>query len=240
MTWTAAATLKVKTEPRLKLQPIGFWFPVPPGLTTLPAMPPSVENEDPVAENAILAPEGFDPDNPDLDELFNTLLVTGKPAVYARLTDVLPGGIVPGYNMQYQYQCRIRVISEARMLPFHQNATLQAPARIKIMWNPTYRIQGNPITIRRGYQDTTAKGLYNITGLAVGLEKRTNLAAAKGVYTITGKDPTLYKGAALAAGRGTFDLTFPNTDDPSVNYWQALDAQVYGWLRDFYPDWWAD
>jgi hypothetical protein len=63
-----------------------FWFPVAPGVTTLPTAPETVENEYPQPANSIPVEDDFDPQNPPCD-LWD-ILPTDTPAVPETEIDV--------------------------------------------------------------------------------------------------------------------------------------------------------
>ena len=70
--------------------PGAFWFPVPPGASSLPTAPSSVVNVSPAPANTAPLPGGWDPGNPDLVALF-TALPTATPAVHPEELSAAPG-----------------------------------------------------------------------------------------------------------------------------------------------------
>jgi hypothetical protein len=59
------------------------WFPLPPGITTLPSPLAVTVTANPVPANAMAIPSGFDPGNPDLGALFAALPTAAAP-VFAK------------------------------------------------------------------------------------------------------------------------------------------------------------
>jgi hypothetical protein len=70
-----------------------IWFPVAPGVTALPSTPGPTINTTPAPANSATVPSGWDPADPDLDDLF-TELPTGVPPVFPVELDV-PTGLEP-------------------------------------------------------------------------------------------------------------------------------------------------
>ncbi len=85
-----------------------FWFPVAPGVTSLPANPLPTTNAVPLPANAVAVPVGFDESNPDLCELFETILPSGIDPVYPVTVD--PTQSVPPYQETLYYDLRVRVL----------------------------------------------------------------------------------------------------------------------------------
>ncbi len=73
-----------------------IWIPVAPGITTLPPAPTPTTNASPLPVNAATLPGDWDPADPDLPYLFNTILATPSPAVYPLV--MTPGSVFPPYN----------------------------------------------------------------------------------------------------------------------------------------------
>lgn len=63
-------------------QQAAIWFPVPPGVTSLPAAPAITTNPTPQPPNAVAVPANFDPGN--LQKLFGTILPYGVAAVWPK------------------------------------------------------------------------------------------------------------------------------------------------------------
>lgn len=73
-----------------------IWIPLAPGITTLPPSPTPTVNASPSPINAATLPGDWDPDDPDLLYLFDTILATSSPAVYPLV--MTPGSVFPPYN----------------------------------------------------------------------------------------------------------------------------------------------
>lgn len=71
------------------------WFPLPPGITALPATAAVTINANPRPANAISIPNGFNSLNPDLNSLFS-LLPTNEPPIYKKIIN--PSHIVKPYH----------------------------------------------------------------------------------------------------------------------------------------------
>jgi hypothetical protein len=71
------------------------WFPLPPGVTTLPAAAAVTTNAAPRPANAINIPSGFNFNNPDLSTLFASL-PTGQAPVFD--STLSPGTLLPPYR----------------------------------------------------------------------------------------------------------------------------------------------
>lgn len=93
-----------------------FWFPVAPGIETLPPLPTETVNESPLPANGVVAPEGFDVDNPDLCELFDTILPTNTDPVYA--TEVTVDTVIPPYLEIVYYDARVRHYLTLQTFPY--------------------------------------------------------------------------------------------------------------------------
>lgn len=83
-----------------------YWFPVAPGIENLPPLPEETINETSLPANGVLAPEEFDPNNVDLCELFDTILPTDVPPVYA--VEVSPDTVIVPYQEIIKYEFRVR------------------------------------------------------------------------------------------------------------------------------------
>jgi hypothetical protein len=71
------------------------WFPLAPGVSSLPALNVVTTNNNPLPPNAIAIPEGFDPLNVNLSTLF-ALLPTNQPPVFAATLN--PSAIIQPYS----------------------------------------------------------------------------------------------------------------------------------------------
>jgi hypothetical protein len=71
------------------------WFPLPPGVSSLPALNAVTTNNNPLPPNAIAIPEGFDPLNVNLSTLF-ALLPTNQAPVFAATLN--PSAIIQPYS----------------------------------------------------------------------------------------------------------------------------------------------
>jgi hypothetical protein len=181
---------------------------VPPNLQSLPALP-SITTATPAPSNAVAAPGGFDPANPDLEYIFGTLLPLGVPPVHARIVAPVVGKIVPPYHEIQSWDCRVRLVSEPQLLLFEQNARIQAPVTIRLLHEPTYKIKGYPIGARASVRLTAARGQYAITGRSAQLQAPpSRLAAARGTYSITGRNAILSpEPGKITASRGSYVIT---------------------------------
>src|SRR5512142_2410182 len=85
--------------------PSGTFFPVAPG-TTLPAAPAPTTNSAPLPPNAVTAPEGWNPNAPDLCWLFQDILPVGAAAVCP--TELAPTLVFPPYTETVRLDARVR------------------------------------------------------------------------------------------------------------------------------------
>lgn len=108
-----------------------FWFPTPPGLTALPATPPITTNPDPVPPNTVAAPGGFDPLNPDLDNLFNVVLPVNVPPIYPATMEQTVALTIPAYNLLMTWESVLHLRAESVLLDFGPS-TENAPVIIRI------------------------------------------------------------------------------------------------------------
>lgn len=106
-----------------------FWFPIAPGVETLPGLPAETVNETPLPANGVLAPEGFDVQNPDLCELFDVLLPTGTDPVYG--TTVSPTTVIPPYNQIISYDARLRSYITLQSFPYKITNTTNLELKIR-------------------------------------------------------------------------------------------------------------
>ena len=104
------------------------WFPLPPGVTTLPAPSTATTNPNPRPPNAMAIPAGFNPLAPDLAALFAALPV-GLPPV-PRAT-IAPTRLVPPYNVQLSTRGGVRVGGTVRLQTWLP-VTLQTAGGVRI------------------------------------------------------------------------------------------------------------
>lgn len=71
------------------------WFPLPPGVTSLPSTTAVVTNSNPRPANAISIPAGFNFNNPNLSSLFSSLPLSQAPVLEKTIT---PGSVIPPYQ----------------------------------------------------------------------------------------------------------------------------------------------
>lgn len=100
MTWTISTTGIVVSIDALFWGAIdgninNAWFPLPSGVTSLPGLNVVTTNNNPYPANAISIPQGFDPLNVNLSQLFGSL-PTGQPPVPAATLN--PSAIVVPYS----------------------------------------------------------------------------------------------------------------------------------------------
>lgn len=123
-----------------------FWFPVAPGVTSLPANPLPTTNPVSMPANAVAAPVGFDESNPDLCELFETILPTGVDPIYP--VTVNPAQSVPPYQETVFYNLRVRVLSSLETFNYSTGAVTEIvlALRTKFGQGVSYPSQVNILT----------------------------------------------------------------------------------------------
>ena len=120
-----------------------FWFPVGPGITTLPSLPGESINANPRPANSVAVPPGFDIDNPDLCELFDDILPVGTDPVYARQVTV--GAIVPPYFEIVYYDFRVRSLLDVTV--YNYDLTPLTTVDLKVTTNIYFASYPSEVTI---------------------------------------------------------------------------------------------
>lgn len=114
-----------------------IWYPVAPGVTTLPAAPTPTVNASPVPVNAAELPEDWDPSAPDLCYLFQDILSASAPAVFPLV--VTPGSILPPYSETVTVLAITRTVLAVNTVPY----ALVLPPVVKDLRTQTRMINGD-------------------------------------------------------------------------------------------------
>ena len=93
-----------------------IWYPVAPGITTLPAAPTPTVNGSPVPVNAAELPEDWDPAAPDLCYLFQDILPASAAAVFPLV--VTPGSAVLPYSETVPALAVTRAVLAVQAIPY--------------------------------------------------------------------------------------------------------------------------
>lgn len=103
-------------------QETAIWFPVTPGAVILPTADPVATDPSPLPPNAVQAPSGFDPDNPDLCELFEEILPVDVAPVYSSTQDAGVVATPYGLNLNIIALVRTFLAVQAVDYPMEQEA----------------------------------------------------------------------------------------------------------------------
>lgn len=205
MTLTVAPDLSVHVYPVIKTlngeveTPVStnVWFPVPGG-TVLPSAPEVTVNSVFVPVNSIQAPSWFDPDNVDLEQLFNDLVPNNVTAIYPLEldTDIL----VPGQAEIVSVACTLRCVRNV------YTAAYSLTPQITEVTLTTY------LTSESLYFIEAAESAYIVQGKAATLSKITDPRSAAGTFSIEGQNAAFKLSLIRLSGdQGSFYVETPRT-----------------------------
>lgn len=184
-----------KSESYCIPQLTSIWFPVAPGITSLPVAPAPTQNSEPQPANAIQAPSDFDPDNPDLCLLFQDLLPTNTAPVYAQ--EQTASVLGKPYNEIIKIVGRTR--SFLAVTPLNYPLTLSQRE-----WAATARLAFDII----GNQLNASAGSVDLVGsAATTLQYRLKLQGVSGKFILGRPEGTLYPLTNFPVDSGSFALT---------------------------------
>jgi hypothetical protein len=177
-----------------------IWFPVAPGVTTLPAAPAVVVNPAPAAANQATLPPDWSDAAPDLCYLFQDILPTDQGPVF-------PSELTPDYVLEPFAETVVllgitRAVLAVTDLPYalDQGTTaVVAVTRAQMVViiaslsadAGAYSVAGQDATLRVTYALTADAGDYLVTGedaLLASSAPTATLALEGGSYAVTGQD----------------------------------------------------
>lgn len=204
-TLTADAGAFVLTGQVARRAPSGYcsisstalWFPVAPGVTSLPAAPVEVVNAVPLAPNQATLPPDWDDAAPDLCYLFQDILPTGQPPVFP--TEQTVTYLHPAANETVPLLGLTRAVLAVGDFPY--SLTVE-PSTVALVT----RAQ---VSVIVGILDGEA-GAVALAGQDATIRLVISLEADAGDYQLLGEDVNLYSTAptyTLACDAGAFSLT---------------------------------
>jgi hypothetical protein len=165
------------------------FFPVAPGITTLPAVPTPTAAT-PAPANALAAPEGFDPEAPG--GIWSQLPVGTEPT-YAQ--SIAPTALVPVVNERVSLVGATRSVLEVQ----ERNYALVLPTVAveyitKSVIQPFVRLAGDPLSVA-------------ISGQAAALKYTKRIKGAAGAFTTAGFGAGSIRDYRIGTNAGTFALS---------------------------------
>jgi hypothetical protein len=176
-----------------------IWFPVAPGVTSLPAAPAVVVNPAPMAANQTTLPPDWDDAAPNLCYLFQDILPTDQGPVFP--TELTPDYVLEPFNETVILLGITRAVLAVVDLPYalDQGTTaVVAVTRVRMVViiaslsadAGAYAVAGQDATLRVTYGLTADAGAYVVTGedaLLASSAPTATLALEAGSYAVTGQ-----------------------------------------------------
>jgi hypothetical protein len=176
-----------------------IWFPVAPGVTTLPPAPAVVVNPAPAAANQATLPPDWDDAAPDLCYLFQDILPTDQGPVFP--SELMPDYVLEPFDETVILLGITRTVLAAVDLPYalDQGTTaVVAVTRVRMVVivaslsadAGAYAVAGQDATLRVTYALTADAGDYVVTGedaLLASSAPTATLALEAGSYAVTGQ-----------------------------------------------------
>ena len=207
-----------------------LWFPVAPGITSLPAGPAEVVNPAPVAANQATLPGDWDDDAPDLCYLFQDILPVNVPPVFP--VELTVSYLHPPFLETVEAVGIVKtklVVSDlpyALTLPGESVVAVTRAALSVIDYSMTadagsLAVDGQAVDMRQGWAMVAGTGALAITGQDAGLVLYPTavLTASAGALAITGQDagPFLLVADAGALAITGQDATLGDSDPLFAN-----------------------
>ena len=172
-----------------------LWFPVAPGVTSLPAGPAEVINPTPVAANQATLPGDWDDDAPDLCYLFQDILPVDVPPVFP--VELTVSYLHPPFLETVEAVGIVKTKLVVGDLPY----ALTLPGETVVA-----RVRTRLSVI--DYSMTADAGSLAVDGQAVDMRQGWAMVAGTGALAITGQDAdlVLYPTAVLTASAGTLAI----------------------------------
>ena len=188
------------------------WFPVAPGITSLPAAP-TVSTGSGTPANAITAPSAFNPATPG--SIWSTL-PAGQAPSYAK--SVAPTALVPVVNEKVKLVAAIKSVLAVEALDYPltlptASITLVTKAEIQVAATlnaaaTAYVFAGQDATLKRGYRLTAEAGTFIGTGFGAGSVRDYSIGTNAGTYVLDGQNAIVaFQRNPLSLEAGSFALT---------------------------------
>ncbi len=188
------------------------FFPVAPGITSLPAAP-TVSTGSGTPANAITAPSGFNPAAPG--SIWSTL-PAGQAPSYAK--SVAPTALVPVVNEKVKLVAAIKSVLAVEALDYPltlptASVTLITKAEIQVAATlnaaaTAYALAGQAAALNRGYRITADAGTFIGTGFGAGSVRDYSIGTNAGTYVLDGQNAIVaYQRNPVTLEPGTFALT---------------------------------
>lgn len=188
------------------------FFPVAPGITSLPAAP-TVSTGSGTPANAITAPSGFNPTAPG--SIWSTL-PAGQAPSYAK--SVAPTALVPVVNEKVKLVAAIKSVLAVEALDYPltlptASVTLITKAEIQVAATlnaaaTAYVFAGQDATLKRGYRITAEAGTFIGTGFGAGSVRDYSIGTNAGTYVLDGQNAIVaFQRNPLSLEAGSFALT---------------------------------
>lgn len=188
------------------------FFPVAPGITSLPAAP-TVSTGSGTPANAITAPSGFNPAAPG--SIWSTL-PAGQAPSYAK--SVAPTALVPVVNEKVKLVAAIKSVLAVQALDYPltlptASITLVTKAEIQVaaLLNAAaaaFSVSGQAAALNRGYRLSAEAGTFIGTGFGAGSVRDYSIGTNAGTYVLDGQNAIVrFQRNPLSGETGSFDLT---------------------------------
>lgn len=188
------------------------FFPVAPGITSLPAAP-TVSTGSGTPANAITAPSGFNPAAPG--SIWSTL-PAGQAPSYAK--SVAPTALVPVVNEKVKLVAATKSVLAVQALDYPLtlptgSVTLVTKAEIQVAATlnaaaTAYVFAGQDATLKRGYRITAEAGTFIGTGFGAGSVRDYSIGTNAGTYVLDGQNAIVaFQRNPLGAELGSIALT---------------------------------
>jgi hypothetical protein len=171
------------------------WFPVAPNViaSTLPSAPSPVVNEAPLPPNAILAPEGFDVNDPDLCALFQDLLPVNSAPVFPEEQTIV--ALAKPYNEAIKAIAIVKAFIDTKKL----NYALRLDERMPVL---RLRPVLNIITLELAAEDLS----LNLSGSDANFLYSKKLKTFASPFVLGRPSAELLKDYVLDAINGFYDI----------------------------------
>lgn len=208
-----------------------IWFPVPDGVTSLPAKPAYTTNASPNGVNVVPAPVGFDPNNVDLEDLFDNIVATNVDAVYPVELDT--DVILEPLNELVPIVGRIRSLLSVYDAPYSlepEITTVALPLKSTVQRifylegdSGSFNVTGQDASFTIGFDPISRSGDFAVTGQAALLRSTPiKLGAEAAAFNIdAGRTIT------VLSGEGSLLDSLEETDTLVVNGSIIISYDVY-------------
>ena len=188
------------------------WFPVAPGITSLPAAP-TVSTGSGTPANAMTTPSGFNPTAPG--SIWSTL-PAGQAPSYAK--SVAPAALVPVVSEKVKLVASIKSVLAVEALDYPLtlptgSVTLVTKAEIQVaaLLNAeaaAFSVSGQAAALNRGYRLTADAGTFIGTGFGAGSVRDYSIGTNAGTYVLDGQNAIVaFQRNPLNGETGSFVLS---------------------------------